>query len=178
MIAADKEALQTTLKQQALQIQEKELSYYTNNFNSLSTSSSLIAGFSFGALASTSDAGGSFIAAFFYVCTTLSFGFNLLVVINCTFVTMWGPGMALRGPDGSMQKAVEGMQAQRTHTFIFFALGLVFLNLGLIGISWVNAVWYNALLVTFISMYFLQLFGSYTKQIWSRFKLVRAMLCT
>jgi hypothetical protein len=56
--------------------------------------------------------------------------------------------MALRGPDGSMQKAVEGMEAQRTHTFIFFALGLVTLNLGLIGITWVLAVWYNALLVS------------------------------
>jgi hypothetical protein len=88
MIAADKEYLQTNLKQQALQIQERELLYYTNNFNSLSTSSSLIAGFSFGAVAGLSGAGGSFIAAFFYISTTLSFGFNLLVVINCTFVTM------------------------------------------------------------------------------------------
>jgi hypothetical protein len=88
MIAADKEELQTALKQQALQIQERELLYYTNNFNSLSTSSSLIAGFAFSAVAGLGDQHTSFISSFFYVMASLSFGFNLLVVINCTFVTM------------------------------------------------------------------------------------------
>ena len=52
MIAADKEALQSQLKQRALQIRSKELQFFTNNFESVGTQSALLAGFAFQALTS------------------------------------------------------------------------------------------------------------------------------
>ena len=40
---------------------------------------------------------------------TVVLGFSLRVVLGTTMLTMLGPGKALRGPDGSMHSAVDGM---------------------------------------------------------------------
>jgi hypothetical protein len=192
MIVADKEALATELKQSSLSIQEKEINFFTSNFNSLATQSALLAGFAFsGACSSitqpplnapdpsvraalsgieTKD-DHTLLAFFFYASTAISMCLNLLVVISCTFCNMWGPGLALRGPNGSMAKAVNGMDAERQEIFLFFGLGLWFLMLGLIAVAWCKAFWHNALLVTVISLVFMQLFLRYTKRIWDRFSL-------
>ena len=58
MIAADKEALQSQLKQRALQIRSKELDFFTDNFQSVGTQSALLAGFAFQALTSMDQEGG------------------------------------------------------------------------------------------------------------------------
>jgi hypothetical protein len=172
MIVADKEALATQLKRSSLIIQEKEINFFTSNFNSLATQSALLAGFAFSALSSidTKD-DHTLLAFFFYASTAISMCLNLLVVISCTFCNMWGPGMALRGPDGSMAKAVSGMDAERQEIFLFFGLGLWFLMLGLIAVAWCKAFWHNAVLVTFIAVVFMQLFLRYTRRIWNRFSL-------
>ena len=68
----------------------------------------------------------------------------LICVCNCTFCSMCGPGLALRGPDGSMHEAVEGMQAERAETFLFFAYGIVCIHLALCAAVWATCKWYNA----------------------------------
>ena len=44
---------------------------------------------------------------------TVSICANLMCTASTTFVSVWGSGKALRGKDGSMDKAVEGMHAER-----------------------------------------------------------------
>ena len=36
---------------------------------------------------------------------------------------MLGPGLALRGPDGSMHRAVDGLMLEYRLTFLFFTMG-------------------------------------------------------
>ena len=107
MLAADKAALETELKRRALEIQDKELNFFVNNLNSVATQSSLLAGFSFSALTLTNFKGveGTSInyKIAFYVTTTLSMSFQLVAVLMATLSNMWGPGLALRGPPGSMK---------------------------------------------------------------------------
>ena len=45
----------------------------------------------------------------YLVVTTLIMGLELLTVVNATLCAILGPGLALRGPDGSMHTAVAGM---------------------------------------------------------------------
>ena len=54
-------------------------------------------------------------------------------VINTTFLIIWGPGLALRGPEGSMKRAVEGMLQERQQVYQAFGLGLFALMLAAIA---------------------------------------------
>ena len=45
MLAADKLLLQSTVKQRAIQLREKELSLFNDNFNAVGTQSAVLAGF-------------------------------------------------------------------------------------------------------------------------------------
>ena len=50
---------------------------------------------------------------------------ELLTVVNATLCAILGPGLALRGPDGSMHNAVQGMMTHYRFTLACFTLGLV-----------------------------------------------------
>ena len=56
---------------------------------------------------------------------TMSICSNFLCVAMVTFVTVWGSGKALRGLDGSMDVAVDGMNGERAFIFTAFAVGVL-----------------------------------------------------
>ena len=45
----------------------------------------------------------------FLVSTVSALGLQLVTVVTTTLLSMLSPGLALRGPDGSMHTAVAGM---------------------------------------------------------------------
>ena len=103
--------LRTNLKVNMLRIRERELMFFTNNCLSISTSAALLAGFAWYGLTEVpfeSDAN-VVIQTAYLVVTTLIMGLELLTVVNATLCAILGPGLALRGPDGSMHTAVAGM---------------------------------------------------------------------
>ena len=123
MLYADKNALRTNLKVNMLRIRERELMFFTNNCLSISTSAALLAGFAWYGLTEVpfeSDAN-VVVQTAYLVVTTLIMGLELLTVVNATLCAILGPGLALRGPDGSMHTAVAGMMThyrraqQRAH---------------------------------------------------------------
>ena len=46
---------------------------------------------------------------------------------------MLGPGLALRGPDGSMHTAVDGMMVEYRVCFLFFVIGTALSRAGLLS---------------------------------------------
>lgn len=58
------------------------------------------------------------IAAIFSICS------NIACVSLSTITNIWGSGKALRGKDGSMDEAVEGINSERELIFRTFAFGL------------------------------------------------------
>jgi hypothetical protein len=177
MIAADKEALQSQLKQRSLQIREKELNFFTENFTGIGTQSALLAGFAFDALTGVDTTESHWIpSVLFYFFATAAMCFNLICVCNCTFCSMCGPGLALRGPDGSMHEAVEGMQAERAETFRFFAFGIISIHFALCAAAWATATWYCATVTSVVLAFFLYKMYRYTLRIWNRFSLAEGTL--
>ena len=47
--------------------------------------------------------------------TATSSTYQLVAVLMSTLCNMWGPGLALRGPEGSMKTAVDGMKVGERH---------------------------------------------------------------
>ena len=84
-----------------------------------------------------------------YLCvTTMAMGFELIAVLNSTLCSMLGPGLALRGPDGSMHRAVDGLMMEYRLTFLFFTLGLIFFHLSALLFAWLEFSWPVALAMT------------------------------
>ena len=113
MLYADKAALENRTKVKLLSIRERELALYTNNCRTVGTVSALMAGIAYSALIYTKMAyfqESPLFQQFFYICgLVMVMCLSLRNVFGTTMLTMLGPGKALRGPDGSMHSAVDGM---------------------------------------------------------------------
>jgi len=72
----------------------------------------------------------------YYVTITMAFCANLLVVGQSTALSVLGSSMALRGPDGSMISATDGMYDERRSVFAAFGVGLVTTVLSVISAVW------------------------------------------
>eukprot|EP01071_Lankesteria_metandrocarpae_P007620 Lankesteria_metandrocarpae@DN4732_c0_g1_i1.p1 len=72
----------------------------------------------------------------FLVCVTL--GCHMVVVVTTTLCSIWGPGLALRGPNGSdsMHTAIENLRREQKFVFSFFLFGMTGFFLGNIVQVW------------------------------------------
>jgi hypothetical protein len=107
MLAADKAALERELKLRAMDIQEKELNFYIENMHSLAHQAALLAGFSLAALLLVGFKGVESTSkpwkVVYYLVTALAMTCELTALTMATICMIEGPGLALRGPHGSMK---------------------------------------------------------------------------
>lgn len=138
MLAADKLLLQSNIKQRTIQLREKELNLFNNNFSSVGTQSAVLAGFTVTALVeiNITPEASMFWKALLHICTVTSICANLTCLTFSTLVSVWGSQMALRGKDGSVGEAVEQMVAERKIIFRAFGLGLVANLMSVMSACW------------------------------------------
>ena len=151
MLAADKLLLQSTVKSRSMELREKELKLFNSNFSAVGTQAAIMAGFTLTSFVEIDLPPNKAIAkAMLHFFITASICVNFLCVAMVTFVTVWGSGKALRGADGSMDYAVDGMNGERSFIFACFGLG-VLTTLGcLLSSAWVLMEWEVALLASVI----------------------------
>ncbi len=107
-----------------------------------------------------------------YLCvTTAAMGFELIAVLNSTLCSMLGPGLALRGPDGSMHRAVDGLMLEYRLTFLFFTAGLVAFHVSALLFAWLEFSWPVALAMTLALLMFIYGMYRYWLRIYTRFAL-------
>eukprot|EP00908_Phaeocystis_cordata_P007908 Transcript_18581.p1 GENE.Transcript_18581~~Transcript_18581.p1 ORF type:complete len:297 (-),score=102.67 Transcript_18581:98-988(-) len=111
------------------------------------------------------------IQTLYLVVTTLIMGLELLTVVNATLCAILGPGLALRGPDGSMHNAVNGMMTHYKFTFACFTAGLLCFHISALLYAWMQFDWDLALPVSLLLMYFLWTVWRYFRRIVKRFQL-------
>jgi hypothetical protein len=86
------------------------------------------------------------ILKFFYYLTIVSaFCANMIVVSHTTALSVLGAGMALRGPDGSMMTATDGLYEERKAVFLIFGFGLACTVGSVVICVWVILAWESAL---------------------------------
>ena len=143
MLFADKRALETNLKVSLLAIREKELNFYSQNCLAVGTQAALLAGFAYSGLTQVAiPPEAPFMLKLLYLLvTTTAMCFELVAVMNTTLLSMMGPGLALRGPDGSMHPAVDGMMVEYKTAYIAFVLGLIFFHFSAALFGWLMFNW-------------------------------------
>lgn len=153
MLAADKLQLQSSLKQQATALKEKEFNLHHSNFMTVGTQAAVLAALDCTMFIEFSpppdEAWGNpliprLLKTGYYATIVGAFGANMIVVAHTTALSVCGAGLALRGPDGSMMTATEGLYEERNRVFGSFALGLT-LTVGSILVSvWILFRWETA----------------------------------
>ena len=129
MLAADKLQLQSALKQQATALKEKEFNLHHSNLMTVGTQAAVLASLDvtmfieFQPLPWVAEATIGYptmivllprlIKFLYYTSIVVAFCANLLVVSHTTVLSVLGASLALRGPDGSMIVATEGLYSER-----------------------------------------------------------------
>lgn len=129
MLYADKNDLQRQLKLNLLKIEERELIYFTDNCYNIGTQAALLAGFSFSALMQASAIAGTMnkgIQGAWASITVLAMVFEIMALVKATQLAITGPGLALRGPEGSMTHAISVMRIEYRKIGQLFYAGLAF----------------------------------------------------
>jgi hypothetical protein len=131
MLLADKYDLQERLKLNLLQIEDKELNFYTQNCYTVGTQAALISGFAFSAIVEARDMD-NITPAFktsWSIVTVLAMIFDLMCVVKAMQLSIMAPGLALRGPEGSMTRAVMVMRGEYKTLHRMFYTGLGFFHI-------------------------------------------------
>ena len=128
MLQADKADLKNQLKLRRLQIEEKELHFYSQSCSEVGTQAALLAGFAFGAItgvdidADSSDA----IQASWLFSSCMAMLLEIGVLVKTMQLSIRGPGLALRGPEGSVAHAIHVMREEYAYSKKLFYAGLFF----------------------------------------------------
>jgi len=173
MLYADKRALETNLQVSLLKIREKELQFYTQNCIAIGTQAALLSGFAYNGIIQVDipTDQSDWLKTLYLCVTTAAMGFELIAVLNSTLCSMLGPGLALRGPDGSMHRAVDGLMLEYRLTFLFFTAGLVMFHISALLFAWLEFSWPVALAMTLALLMFIYGMYRYWLRIYTRFAL-------
>ncbi|KAL3772853.1 hypothetical protein ACHAWO_002683 [Cyclotella atomus] len=161
MLAADKLQLQSSLKQQATALKEKEFNLHHNNFMTVGTQAAVLAGLDVTMFIEFQPPPNSewsiillprILKFAYYVCITSAFCSNILVVAQTTILSVLGASLALRGPDGSMMTATDRLYHERAIVFRNFGYGLVLTLASVVLCVWLHLHWEASLVCCLISL--------------------------
>jgi len=140
MLYADKVALANRARLRMLEIREKEIDLYTTNSRTISTANTMLAGIGYTALVYTKmgyyQNAGWFTQYLYPVTLAILISFSLLSLFVLTLTIMLGPGLALRGPDGSVHIAVEAIMVEYRTGCFYFGCGVIALHLVVVTYAW------------------------------------------
>ena len=164
MLKAQQNLLFQETNQILLQIRQFEIAYFTNLYKTFGLLGIIIAGFAVNSIAQVLAEEAGVAAEWktaFWLASCFTIAFSLHVMIITSLILVHGPGLALRGPIGSMKKAVDGMYAEQSPILISTILAIASFAIELVTIfvlemylveAWVSSVillissvfWYNS----------------------------------
>ena len=152
MLLADKHDLQQKLRLNLLQIEEKELNFYTQNCYTIGTQAALLAGFAFSAMCEVEidHTYGEHIQAMWLISIVLSMTLEIGAVVKSMQLSILGPGLALRGPEGSVARAIMVMRDEYKKVNALFYAGLANIHLSVAVFIWAEYVTWAAAVLTVI----------------------------
>ncbi|CBZ52955.1 conserved hypothetical protein [Neospora caninum Liverpool] len=165
MLQLYKNQVVTAVAKRQVEIRKLELDWYTNNYWTLSQQGALLAGFSFSLITASLPRDTSFfLESVYLLLASLALGLQMCVVVTTTLCCMWGPGLALRGPDGirSVHTAVDNLKSEHSYVFAFFFLGLLSFYLSNLTLVWCFFEEWIAISASLLLAFFLILIFYYT----------------
>jgi hypothetical protein len=140
MLHAKKAALENSARQRLVAIRWRELEYFTNNCRAIGNAAAIVAGLAYSGIRYhyllernsnfLNTLGNSLEECIFLTLLAITIGCALQTVYVSMLVALFGGHLALRGPDGALHDAIEGM-----HKWNSVVLALFFTSLFLLQLS-------------------------------------------
>ncbi len=148
MYKASHEAVIQQANIQLVGIRYAEIQYFTQFFTTFGTQCFLLAGFICGAVSQTPAFGAS--CAYFWqilynISSASCIAFATMGLLISVFISVFGQGLAIRGPPGSMIKAIEGMVIEQHHAVALFVGAAISYVLQMIGMFFVMMDYWGAI---------------------------------
>jgi len=128
MLSLFKNEVVTQASLRQADVRKQELKLYTDNFWVWGGTSTVLAGFLFEQITSPVPDNTPWLLEFVYLtCTSLCLGLSLCIITWTVLICMWGPGKALRGPEGikSFHDTLEFMKQEHHRTYRIFILSII-----------------------------------------------------
>jgi len=109
-------------------VRQRELDFYTNNYWTWGSTAVIMAGFAFAELnEEIPEDTHPVLACAFLACSATCLGLDLLLIIWTVLICTWGPGNALRGPQGmkSFHDTIQFMKDEQMQFYWLFVLSVV-----------------------------------------------------
>lgn len=176
MFKASQQAVIQNANIQLVGIRYAEIKYFADFFNNFGTQCFLLAGFICGAVSQTPafDAPCDYFWKVTYnISSAVCVALTTLGLLISVFISVFGQGLAIRGPPGSMVKAVEGMVIEQHNAVAIFVGGAISFVIQEIGMCFVMMDYWPAI----VSSILLFLAGLYTYhisvRIYNRFRFMK-----
>lgn len=135
-------------------IRQSEIQYYAQFFTNFGTQSFLLAGFLAGSISQTPTL--EYTCDYFWIVlyntsVALCLAITCHVLIATVFLVVYGQGLAIRGPIGSMVKVVEGMVQEQHKIVGYFCASIVTFSLSMMGMYFIMMDETYAILSTVIA---------------------------
>jgi len=155
MLQADKQVLLAGVKQNALQLRQKELDFNVERYTNLATQASVVAGFSFESLVELEVPEDThwLLSSAYFVFGSAAMAISLYCLCIASFACVFSHRLALQGPHGSLERAVEILVDNRVHLFSMAGIALMCLVLTAVLMAWIK-MGYAAFVVSIIFVLF------------------------
>lgn len=153
MIQASQKAVFQQTNIVLTQIRQVEIQYFSQFFTNFGTQSILLAGFICGAVSQTPAFGDDcnyFWQLLYNLGSAGCVAFAIQAILGAVFISVFGQGVALRGPLGSMVNTIEGMVLEQQRAVRLFLGAAICYILQEIGMCWVMMDTIPAIVCTLI----------------------------
>lgn len=173
MLKANEQQVAHTTNIDLVAIRNAEISYFSNFFTNFGTQCALIAGFILSSISQVPGLDAScniFWKYFYWISTAISFVTSMHVLLCTVFIAVYGQGLALRGPVGSMVRAVDGMVIEQLQVVSAFVITIISFTMSTVGTYWIMMDSLGAILSSIITLIGMGFWYHYTLRIYNRFK--------
>jgi len=130
MLQLSKNSLVTGAARNQIEIRQLEVDWYCGNYSTIAGQAAMLAGFAFSQLTTPmpEDYVPPLILEFGYLfLTCMAVGLELSAIMLSTFLTVWGPSLALRGRRGvaDLHRSVDCLRDYQFLTFSYFMIGWI-----------------------------------------------------
>jgi hypothetical protein len=127
-------------------IRQAEITYFSTFFSSFGTQCFLLAGILAGSVSQTPGFECAtrciyFWQIFYNVSVSICLGLTCLVLLAAVFISVFGQGLAIRGPPGSMINTVQGMIAEQQRIVTLFCWVVLSYMTQLVGMYFIVMDW-------------------------------------
>jgi hypothetical protein len=176
MINANQRQVVQTANVNLVALRQAEINYFATFFNNFGTQAALMSSFIINAISQVPGFDATcneFWLYWFWITGSIAFIAAMHMLLTCVYVSIYGQGLALRGPVGSMVRAVEGMVQEQEQILVVFVITIVFISFNLCGVFFVMMDYEGAILCTLILLLAMMIWYTFALRIYNRFKFSR-----